>query len=156
MSRAYTKEEHNEQLADVGERPVSQERNLVTEEGLKFIERQLHDLKQDLGQATRQQDRMKMATLSSDLRYWQARRDNAELFRPDPNEKTVRFGMTVTVRKEDGRPLTWKIVGEDEADPGKGKISHVSPMAKALFGKSVGDVVIVNDDEWEIISLAIV
>jgi transcription elongation GreA/GreB family factor len=44
-------------------------------------------------------------------------------------------------------------VGEDEADPSKGTISHVSPMAQALFGKAVGDVVTVNGREWEIVGL---
>jgi len=49
--------------------------------------------------------------------------------------------------------VVWTIVGEDEADPSQGTISHVSPMARALFGKSVGDVVSVNGKEWEIVGL---
>ncbi|TIS61803.1 MAG: transcription elongation factor, partial [Mesorhizobium sp.] len=42
----------------------------------------------------------------------------------------------------------------DEADPSKGSISHVSPMAMALFGKKVGEVVKVNGKEWEIAKLS--
>ena len=54
---------------------------------------------------------------------------------------------------DDGKKHTWKIVGEDEADAAKGRISHVSPMAMALFGKSVGDLATVNGKEWEIVAL---
>jgi transcription elongation GreA/GreB family factor len=48
----------------------------------------------------------------------------------------------------------WRIVGEDEADPTKGSISHVSPMAQALFGRKAGDLVNVNGREWEIVGLS--
>jgi transcription elongation GreA/GreB family factor len=61
--------------------------------------------------------------------------------------------MSVTIEAEDGSSHRWTIVGEDEADATKGKISHVSPMAIALFGKSVGDLATVNGKEWEITAL---
>jgi len=51
----------------------------------------------------------------------------------------VRFGGTVTIEREDGRTQSWKIVGEDQADPAKGSISHVAPLARALIGKRVDD-----------------
>ena len=64
------------------------------------------------------------------------------------------FGATVELEDEDtGTAVTYQIVGEDEADPSKGTISHVSPMAQALFGKGVGDLVTVNGKEWEIVGL---
>ncbi|MBX3597018.1 MAG: GreA/GreB family elongation factor [Rhizobiaceae bacterium] len=154
MSRAFTKEGDDEfSLADIGEKPVSQERNLVTEEGLSQIDKQLSSLRDELGLAEKAGNREKMATISRDLRYWSARRENAELSVPEPDEKVVRFGMTVTIVNEEGREAVWKIVGEDEADAANGKISHVSPMAKALFGKAVGEVATVNGADWEIIGL---
>lgn len=61
--------------------------------------------------------------------------------------------MTVTLAGDEGQRRTWKIVGEDEADAGKGSISHVSPMARALFGKAIGDVVTVGGREWKIVRL---
>jgi transcription elongation GreA/GreB family factor len=61
--------------------------------------------------------------------------------------------MSVTLEGDDDVKVHWKIVGEDEADPSKGSISHVSPMARALFGKGVGDLVTVNGKEWEIAGL---
>ncbi|MCO5063159.1 MAG: GreA/GreB family elongation factor [Rhizobiaceae bacterium] len=156
MSRAFTKEDDDEfALADIGERPVSQERNLVTEEGLAQIDKQLSHLRDELGLAEKAGERERMALISRDLRYWAARRENAELSIPEPDEKLVRFGMTVKIVNEDGKEATWKIVGEDEVDAARGKISHVSPMAKALFGKGVGDIATVNDSEWEIIDLKV-
>jgi transcription elongation GreA/GreB family factor len=66
----------------------------------------------------------------------------------------VHFGATVTLERDDGRKQTWHIVGEDEADPAKGTISHVSPLARALYGKRVGDVVQAGQSEAEIVAIA--
>jgi transcription elongation GreA/GreB family factor len=82
-----------------------------------------------------------------------ARHESAELSLPERGSDVVRFGMAVELESEDGKPVSWKIVGEDEADPASGSISHVSPMARALFGKKVGDVATVNGKEWEIVAL---
>ena len=73
-----------------------------------------------------------------------------ELF-PEPDSPVVRFGMKVTIADDAGKTNSWTIVGEDEADAAKGMISHVSPMARALFGKAVGDIATVNGKEWEIV-----
>jgi len=156
MSRAFTREEDSEAaLADIGERPVSPHRNLVTREGLAMIEAELAGLRERLGQAEAEGDREKIARVARDLRYWNARRETAELSEPDPEDGVVRFGMTVTIEDDDGRRQTWKIVGEDETDVARGKISHVSPMAQALFGKAVGEVATVNGRDWEIVSIAV-
>ena len=61
--------------------------------------------------------------------------------------------MTVTQQREDGKRHVWTIVGEDEADAAHGTISHGSPMARALFGKGVGDEASVNGKEFEIVKL---
>ncbi|UVK44471.1 transcription elongation factor GreA [Mesorhizobium sp. AR07] len=155
MSRAFTREEDSENaIAGVGERPISQHRNLVTERGLAMIEENLADLRDILAKAERKADRERIAVVSRDLRYWTARRESAELSVPEPGSDLVRFGMGVTLEGDDDRKVHWKIVGEDEADPAKGTISHVSPMAVALFGKKVGDIAVVNGKEWEIVKLS--
>jgi transcription elongation GreA/GreB family factor len=59
----------------------------------------------------------------------------------------------VTIVRDDGRQQTFGIVGEDEADPAQGTISHASPLARALFGKAVGDVIRAGKDEAEIIAI---
>jgi transcription elongation GreA/GreB family factor len=155
MSRAFTREEDSENaIAGIGERPVSSHRNLVTERGLAQIEQELADLRDDLAKAEKKADRERIALVSRDLRYWTARRESAELSVPEADSDVVRFGMGVTLQGDDGRKVHWKIVGEDEADPAKGSISHVSPMAVALFGKKIGDLAVVNGKEWEIVKLS--
>ena len=118
------------------------------------IEENLADLRDILAKAEKKADRERIAVVSRDLRYWTARRESAELSVPEPGSDLVRFGMGVTLEGGDGKKVHWKIVGEDEADPAKGTISHVSPMAVALFGKKVGEVVAVNGKEWEIVKLS--
>jgi transcription elongation GreA/GreB family factor len=154
MSRAFTREDDNENaISDLGERPVSPHRNLVTAAGLAQIEDEIAALRQELAKAESASDRLRIATLSRDLRYWSARRENAELSEPEPDGDVVRFGMTVTIEDEDGKRKAWKIVGEDEADAAKGSVSHVSPMAQALFGKAAGEMAVVNGKEWEIVGM---
>ena len=72
-----------------------------------------------------------------------------------PRGEKVIFGVTVTLLDIDSdESTTYKIVGEDEADIKAGKISVMSPIARALIGKSVGDAVSVatpgGDKEYEI------
>lgn len=154
MSRAFTREDDSESaIADIGERPVSAHRNLVTPRGLELIDATLADLHAELAKAEADADRQRIATVSRDLRYWTARRETAEVSVPDPGSDVARFGMSVTVEGEDGKPKAWRIVGEDEADAASGSISHVSPMALALFGKAVGEVATVNGREFEIVAL---
>ncbi|MER8686711.1 GreA/GreB family elongation factor [Mesorhizobium sp. M0220] len=155
MSRAFTREEDSENaIAGIGERPISHHRNLVTEHGLALIDAEVAALRDELGRAEKRADRERIALVSRDLRYWTARRESAELSVPEPGSDMVRFGMGVTLESDDGKKVHWKIVGEDEANPAKGTISHMSPMAMALFGKKVGEIAVVNGKEWEIVKLS--
>ncbi|WP_444918152.1 transcription elongation factor GreA [Microbulbifer sp. ANSA003] len=62
----------------------------------------------------------------------------------EPSDKVI-FGTTVTIiHLDDDKEVTYKIVGDDEADVKKHKISVNSPIARALIGKEVGDVVVVQ------------
>lgn len=62
-----------------------------------------------------------------------------------PESTKVIFGVTVTVINVDtDEEVTYKIVGEDEADVKQLKISVTSPIARALVGKEVGDIAVVN------------
>src|SRR5439155_21535528 len=89
-----------------------------------------------------------------DARYLAERLRTAQLV-PDPaSNATVAFGSTVTFSRADGRVQTYRIVGEDEADPKAGSISFVSPVAKLLMGKSVGDEVGASGQTLEIISIS--
>lgn len=154
MSSAFTREQDdNATGADFGERAISTHRNLVTPEGLAKIDAEIAGLREELAKAEADANRERIALVSRDLRYWNARRETAEVSVPAKDSTVVRFGMTVDIEDEDGHRHAWKIVGEDEADANHGMISHASPMAQALFGKAKGDEVTVNGKEWEIVGL---
>jgi transcription elongation GreA/GreB family factor len=59
----------------------------------------------------------------------------------------------VTIERDDGRRQTYRIVGEDEADPVHGTLSYVSPVAQALMGKPVGEVVEAGHGEAKIVEI---
>jgi transcription elongation GreA/GreB family factor len=151
MSRAFVKE-HDEPVEEFPERLVSTAPNLVTAEGLAAIEAEIVRLNAELAQAG--EDRSERARIGRDLRYWTARRGSAQLMPPPADNGIVRFGSTVTIDREDGRRQTFRIVGEDEADPERGTLSHVSPLARALLGKEAGDVAAAAGGEVEIIEIA--
>ena len=143
MSVAFTREEDLEATAaDLPDRPISPHPNLVTPAGLAAIEAALSEARAAYtaaqAQGSIEADRTAMARATRDLRYWSARRASAQLVETQVDGR-VRFGGTVTIEREDGRTQTWRIVGEDEADPARGSVSHVSPLARALMGKQVGD-----------------
>lgn len=154
MSVAFTKEgDHEAAAADLPDRPISPHPNLVTAKGLAELDaalaaaRAAYSAAQAQGEV--QADRTAMARATRDLRYYSARRANAQLVEPEAGD-SVQFGRRVTFEREDGRRQTFAIVGEDEADPAKGSVSYISPLARALLGKSVGDVALVNGAEVEI------
>ena len=150
MSRAFVREpEGGEAFEDLPDRPISPHPNFVTPEGLARIEAEAARLEAELA-ALAPEDKADHARVSRDLRYWSLRKTSAQLVDEASDGETVRFGATVTVLREDDTRQTFRIVGEDEADPNAGSISYVAPLARALTGKSVGDTVAVNDHEFEI------
>jgi len=149
MSRAFVNEDAL--TDDVVDRPVSPHPNYVTAEGLAQIERALEAAREAHAAAQIGGDRGELAKASSDLRYWSARRGSARVLAPDPNRKSVQFGSTVTSLR-DGREQTFQIVGEDEAEPARGKISYVSPLARAIMNKDAGDTAMLGDSEIELIA----
>lgn len=153
MSSAFTRESDAGIIEDIGERPVSPHRNLVTPRGLEMIEHELEAARKALAKAEHDQDRRAIAIAARDLNYWSARRSSAELIKPNPDKNEVRFGHRVTVRMPDGQEQTFEIVGEDEADPAKGSIPHVAPLARALLGKSVGEEAEVKRETAEIVRI---
>jgi transcription elongation GreA/GreB family factor len=159
MSVAFTKEQdHEAAAADLPDRPISPHPNLVTPEGLATLDAALAEARAAYAAAQAAggiaADRTAMARASRDLRYYAARRASAELVETAPDDGKVGFGSRVTFNREDGRRQTYRIVGEDEADPAKGSVSYVSPLARALMGKSAGDVATVAGGEIEIVSVS--
>jgi transcription elongation GreA/GreB family factor len=151
MSRAFTNEDNF--IDALPDRPISEHPNLVTERGLALIEEALETARREYGEAQAAGDREALAKAGRELRYWNARRATAQVHSPAPDSDVVQFGNAVTIIREDGRRQTFRIVGEDEADPAKGTISHVSPLARALLGKGVGETVRAGKDDAEIAAI---
>ncbi|MEP6967494.1 MAG: transcription elongation factor GreA [Pseudomonadota bacterium] len=157
MSVAFTTEEDLESAAaELPDRPISPHPNLVTREGLAALDAALKAARGAYAAAKAGRDvaadRTPLARAARDLRYYAARRASAQLIEPGPAD-VVRFGGAVTLDRDDGRRQTFRIVGEDEADPAKGAVSHVSPLARALMGKGVGDTALVAGGEVEVIAI---
>lgn len=150
MSRAFVNEDATggEELP---ERSVSEHPNYVTPEGL----RQLRD---QLGQLGRRRAELlesasgageeeapaadELRYVERDVRYLERRLASAIEVEPGKQPRgVIAFGATVTARDHAGSRHTYQIVGEDEADPDAGKISHVSPLAKALMGAKIAQPV---------------
>jgi transcription elongation GreA/GreB family factor len=154
MSRAFVKEADGADVVeDRQDRPISPHRNFVTAHGLALIEAEVARLRAALTEAHNRDDRLAVAEVSRDLRYWTARRATAELVPPRDDISEVRFGLRVTIERDDGRRQAFRIVGQDEAEPAQGLISYVSPLARALVGKRIGDVVKAGDHEAEIVAI---
>lgn len=155
MSRAFVKEtDGSEAVEELPDRLISPHPNFVTQAGLAQIEERFEQAHREHAAAQAANDRAALAKTARDLRYWTSRRATAQVIQRPPDATEVRFGSTVTIGRDDGRRQTFHIVGEDEADPTHGTLSYVSPLARALMGKAVGDVVPVGNAEAEILTIA--
>jgi transcription elongation GreA/GreB family factor len=152
VSRAFVKET-DETFESLPDRPISTHQNLVTPEGLEQIEAALARLRRERVAVQEANDRAAQARIERDLRYWIRRYSTAQVIRTPKDAAVVHFGCTVTIARDDGRRQSYRIVGEDEADPSRGTVSYISPVARALMGKQVGDVVRVGNSDAEILEI---
>ena len=147
MSRAFINEDaQSEAQAELPERPQSPHPNYVTPQGLAALERRLADLLAERSALSDDAEALSheaaLRRIDRDARYVGARIDRAILVNPDGQPRDeVAFGASVRVFDTDGEERAFAIVGEDEADAAGGKVSWVSPLAKALLGARVDDTV---------------
>ena len=147
MSRGFVKEDDLELAGtDLPERPISEHPNYVTPTGLAQLEAQVEALSTKHSTLSPQKEdpiiSQQLAVIERDLRYFEARLEQAILVEAGQDEPTiVVFGTSVMVEDEEGNQHTFQIVGEDEADVNANKVSYVSPLAKALIGHRAGETV---------------
>lgn len=147
MSRAFVKEPDGDQVIEgLPERVHSPHVNYVTRAGLGQLQERVGDLlarRKVLAGAVSAEDKKQLRAVDRDLRYYEERIRRAVLVDPAGQPAgEVHFGAVVDVETPEGRRMTFAVVGEDEADAAQGKISWVSPLARALAEARVGDVVI--------------
>lgn len=143
MSRAFVKEGTGE-LEPLPDLPISAHPNYVTARGLAFLKARLLARQGDLAALkarAERLDRLPEAAAERDIRYLEARLRSAILVEPAARPVSeVAFGCRVLV-EIDGESRAFEIVGEDEADADLGRIAPYAPLARALIGAEVGDVV---------------
>jgi transcription elongation factor GreB len=108
----------------------------------------LNHEKDDLSSSSENEKRISLNYIIAKLQLLNNRIAEARIV--DLNEQPqneIRFGATVTLKTEmSGSIQIFQIVGVDEADIAKGKISFISPLAKALINKKAGDKITLNND----------
>lgn len=148
MSKAFTKEEDGTENIRLDDLPQSPHPNLVTPSGLADLNARLAARRLELLNLREKPDeidrRLAVAVIERDIRFLEGRISRAILVNPESHPiDIVAFGATVDVLTEDDEQLTYKIVGEDEADPARGLIAPYSPLGVALLGGELGSSV-----EW--------
>lgn len=160
MSVAFTREDSAEAAAEVElpARLISPHPNFVTAHGLELLKKALAEAGASVAASQSIEDvnerRRASAPGLRDFQYFTARVASAQVKTAPSNFEKVGFGHLVTFEREDGRSQTFRIVGEDEADPAAGTISYVSPVARALTGKAIGDSVSANNQRLEIVAIS--
>lgn len=169
MSKAFTKESDDDNEPEKPELPAQSVKNYVTPFGHEALQNEYRQLLEQerpkvvetVSWAAKNGDRSengdyiygkrRLREIDRRIRYLTKRLDNAVIVDPklQQNLTKVFFGAMVSYVKKDGSEHTVKIVGIDEADLSKGKISWTSPVAKALLKAEVGDTVRLRTPEGE-------
>lgn len=161
MSVAFRRDGDEEHLEPKFEIPIPPGPNRVTARGLALIRHRVAELEQAVAErraaagSGADADEAGLAAIQRDLRYWQTRAITAEEM-PVPDGTVVDFGTMVDLR-HNGRARTLTIVGDDEADPAAGLIAFSAPLARALNGAEVGDVLPFGgrDDALEVVAIRV-
>lgn len=173
MSKAFTREDDGDEAAEdaaesAGAPVPSGSRNYMTPRGAERMRDELHNLLhterpkvvETVAWAASNGDRSENADyiygkrrlreIDRRIRFLQGRLDSTVVV--DPAAQTadrVLFGATVTVRDEEDRERTYLIVGIDETDAKRGRVSWISPIGKALLQARVGDFVLLKTPKGE-------
>lgn len=161
MSKAFTKESEDEDELDSSPKLPQGVKNYITPAGYQRLREEFDqlwkkerpELVKTITWAASNGDRSengdyiygkrRLREIDRRLRFLSKRMDNAEVVDPAQRGECdqVFFGATVTVRNAQGKEHTYSIVGMDEVDPGHGRISWISPLARALLKAREGDIV---------------
>jgi transcription elongation factor GreB len=165
MSRGFVKEDDQEETPMVPPRAFLPEgmANFVTPKGMNQLlaEKQiLIDERNNLTNTNENEKRIASNFITAKLQLLENRISEAKVVKPDEQpQNEVRFGATIAFKTGSSENIqTFQIVGVDEADIPKGKVSFLSPIAKVLLNKKVGDNFILKqggkDNVFEIIGIS--
>lgn len=146
MSRGFVKEDDQEEIPMVPPRADLPEgvRNYVTRVGMDELlteKKMLIDERNNLDSSNENEKRIALNHINAKLQLLNNRIATAEVVNPkNQPQNEIRFGALITLKTAATQKIqTFQIVGVDEADIAKGKISFISPLARALLHKKIGD-----------------
>jgi transcription elongation factor GreB len=158
MSRGFVREDDQEEVPLVPQRAYLPEgvTNFVTPFGMNQLlaeKQMLVDERNSLNNTNENEKRIEINYINSKLQLLNNRIAEAKIVSLNEQpQNEIRFGATVTLKIEASRNIqTFQIVGVDEADISKGKVSFISPIAKVLINKKIGDKVILKQAKKDIV-----
>jgi transcription elongation factor GreB len=158
MSRGFVKEDDQEEVPLVPPRAYLPEGaiNFVTPQGMNQLlaEREmLVNERNNLNSASENEKRIALNFINSKLQLLDNRIATAKIVNPgEQPQNEIRFGAIINLKTtETNLGRTFQIVGVDEADISKGKVSFLSPIARLLINKKAGDKVILKQDMKDIV-----
>ncbi len=165
MSRGFVKEDDQEEIPIVPPRADLPEEvtNYVTQVGMDELlaeKQMLVDEKSKLDSSNEDEKRIALNHINAKLQLLNNRIDTAQIVKlNDQAPDEIRFGAVIRLKIEANKNIqTFQIVGVDEADFSKGKISFTSPLSKVLINKRIGDKAILKlgqkDLVFEVIDIA--
>jgi transcription elongation factor GreB len=158
MSRGFVKEDDQEEIPRVPQRAYLPEGviNFVTPFGMNqlLVEKQmLVNEKNNLNNANDNEKRIALNYINAKLQLLNNRIVEGKIVNlKEQPQNEIRFGAMITLKIGVSKDIqTFQIVGVDEADISKGKVSFISPIAKALISKKIGDKVILKQAKKDIV-----
>jgi len=144
MSKAFTKEsdESGDEIPSIRPHLPPGTTNYITREGVEHFQRRLKDLIENkLLAESKGSNEPDLRKLESNIRSLQQTLNFVVIAQPPPDSDKAAFGANIRIRQENGEEQIYRIVGVEEADPESGSISWLSPLARALLSRKVGDKV---------------
>jgi transcription elongation factor GreB len=157
MSRGFVKEDDQEEIPIVPQRAYLPEgvTNFVTPAGMNLLlaEKQMLINEKENLSGSDNEKRITLNFVNAKLQLLDNRIAEARIVEmKEQPENEIRFGALVTLKTEgSGNIQTFQIVGVDEADISRGKISFISPLARSLINKNTGDKVILKRAKEDIV-----
>jgi len=142
MSKAFTRESDDSgdyEIPSVRSSLPPGTTNYITREGAEGLQQRLKDLLERKERLSPSEPELRK--LETNIRAVQQTLNSVVIAKPAADPAKVAFGATVCIRDQNGEEELYRIVGVDEADPEKNSISWLSPLARALVSRKVGDKV---------------
>jgi transcription elongation factor GreB len=158
MSRGFVKEDDQEEIPIIPQRAYLPDgvTNLVTPFGMDQLlaeKQKLVDEKNNLNNANENEKRIALNYINAKLQLLNNRIVEAKVVNLNAQpQREIRFGAMITLKIDASKNIqTFQIVGVDEADISRGKVSFISPIARALISKKIGDKVILKQAAKDIV-----